>query len=87
MTRDEEKAAGWPTTDLLTEHMRAKLERDMHKGHWLSDDVADLVIGLVHEVAELANAIADGDAKAVSQEAADVANFAMFIADKMGGLR
>jgi NTP pyrophosphatase (non-canonical NTP hydrolase) len=38
------------------------------------------------EVEELAGALLGGDSKEVAREAADVANFAMMIADNAGGL-
>lgn len=74
--------------------MEAKLEKNRHKGDrkgWLNDDIDDLLDRLREEVCELDAAIClahgatESDrawlARQVADEAADVANFALFIAD------
>ncbi len=76
--------------------MEAKLEKNRHKGNregWLNDDIDDLLERLREELCELDDAICEGHvrmheplnaawmAAKVADEAADVANFAMMIAD------
>lgn len=82
-------------------HMEAKLRENDHKGGWGDCDFGYLVKRLDEESAELRSAVSalktalsDADAppelvrmvkEAVRNEAADVANFAMMIADNAGG--
>ncbi|WP_245628942.1 hypothetical protein [Alicyclobacillus shizuokensis] len=66
--------------------MELKLRENDHKGGWLECDVWWLFSRLYEEVAELQEAmyeVAAGDAsrEKVIREAADIANFAMMIAD------
>ena len=65
--------------------MEAKLEQNRHKvdreGR-IALSLSRLYELLLQEVDELDLAISNGDANAVAEEAADVANFAMMIADK-----
>lgn len=80
----------------FAEKMEAKLEQNRHKGDragWLKDDIDDLLERLREEVCELDTAICEAHgmikdperaawaARTVAGEAADVANFALFIAD------
>lgn len=63
--------------------MEAKVrENDERKPHWRTMDAEELLSGLVRELAELVEAITYGDADDVQSEAADVANYAMMLADK-----
>jgi len=62
--------------------MLAKLGENAWKSPWSKSSVKWLRNRLRQEVAELGRAIRNGDtAEAVAREAADVANFAMMIAD------
>lgn len=70
--------------------MEARLAANDHKGGWKEDSPAQLHARLVEEIAEL-----EGEHSVRSErwnprrilaEAADVANFAMMIADVCGGL-
>ena len=81
--------------------MREKLERGRRKGRvgwdtkWncYSDTSYDrgargpLMKALVGECIELAIAVERGDLEEIRHEAADVANFAMFVADIHGALK
>lgn len=84
----------WPIVLEFAKRMEAKLEKNRHKGDregWLNDDPDDLLERLREEVCELDNAmVAQVNATAftrtwtaeqLANEAADVANFAMFLAD------
>lgn len=69
----------------LTMAMRTKLKANRHKGSWRDEDVTALLKGLRQEIKELGEAVlaAMEDPTlldAVRMEAADVANFAGFIA-------
>lgn len=58
-----------------------------HKVHWRDAlTVENAFTRLIQEVAELAGAINGGDTLEITKEAADVANFAMMVADLVGGL-
>lgn len=75
-----------PGADISAVHtfemnMLQKLYANRHKAHWSTVTQAWLHGRLREEVAELADAIAFGKPSDVIDEAADVANFAMFIAD------
>lgn len=64
--------------------MEGKLALNRHKGDreaWLKDDPSALVTRLYDEVNELSDAVKDKGPGEVLGEAADVANFAMMIAD------
>lgn len=62
-------------------HMRHKLLLTRHRPHWKRVDMPVLLDRLCEEVEELRAAMRRGDRKEVVREAADVANFAMMIAD------
>lgn len=68
--------------------MYEKLEKNKHKGGWKDCDKKYLLNRLKQEVAELnlACSVSDGiiDPNDIRREAADVANFAMMIADNFG---
>ena len=74
-----------PFVDSFADAMESKLEKNRHKGDregWLKDTPRALFERLKQEVDELHAALADGtDVESVLSEAADVANFAMMIAD------
>lgn len=87
----------WPLVLEFAKRMEAKLEKNRHKGDragWLQDDPNDLLDRLREEMDELAGAMHEAygpmqggmqtrqwAAMTVANEAADVANFAMFLAD------
>ncbi len=76
--------------------MWEKLKANAHKGGWQESSLPDLTRRLGDEVVELgAELIGYAEATdsvrlsmraAIARECADVANFAMFIADVVGGL-
>lgn len=81
---EAERSATWPSVLKFAELMEAKLAKNRHKGDragWLNADPRDLFDALEHEVSELEEAFNEGDAIAIAKEAADVANFAMMVAD------
>lgn len=61
--------------------MIAKLDKNAHKGHWSTCSVYYLLDRLNQERHELVLAVDSNDAEKIRDEAADVANFAMMIAD------
>lgn len=90
-------SATWPWVLAFARRMEAKLEANRHKGDregWLSDRPRALFERLTEEVRELRLALRldkprwyeRGEIDEVTAEAADVANFAMMIADVVGGL-
>ena len=73
-----------PEVVLYSLAMEAKLRANDHKGHWASaggEDLSWFVEKLRGEVEELEEALAIGAPLDVLEEAADVGNFAMMIAD------
>ena len=73
-------------TAVLTFAMRmhAKLNGNMHKGgrvNWINTRLEVLQSRLDDEVLELQEALKHGSAEDIANECADVANFAMMIAD------
>lgn len=62
--------------------MEEKLSRNDHKGGWDGMSMADLFDRLIQEERELMAAIEGGFAPNIIDECADVANFAMMIAEK-----
>lgn len=66
--------------------MEAKLRKNDHKKHWSTCDIDYLEERLEDEVDELKLAVRERTSEVVAREAADVANYAMMIADKLGGL-
>jgi phosphoribosyl-ATP pyrophosphohydrolase len=61
-------------------HMIKALVRNSHKQGWQTDTPEALIKRLREEVDELENAVLGGKRSKVIHEAADVGNFAMFIA-------
>ena len=70
-----------PRLKLFFEAMVYKLARNANKGRWEDLDVDSSMIRLREEVQELAEAIDTGNGVEMLMEAADVANFAMILAD------
>ena len=62
-------------------HMKHKLLLTRHRPHWKNCSLQFLFDRLILEVDELQDAIENSDSKSTIREAADVANFAMMIAD------
>jgi len=88
---------GMPRSAVLALAFRMEDKLQRHDGRrgadgWKDDDPLALMRRLDEEVAELRSAVVAGDIAgewdrdAVANEAADVANFAMFVADVIGGL-
>ncbi len=77
-----------PSVAWFAEQMEAKLRENDHKAGWLTQHPVILLDLLRGEVRELRNAVGDNlktlDSDEVVREAADVANFAMMIADNFG---
>lgn len=70
------------TLTQFTAAMKTKLKENDHKTGWETLSVRWLVHRLRQEVDELDRALSNGESpEAVTREAADVANFAYFIAD------
>lgn len=67
--------------------MEKKLRKNDHKLHWSKLPVAQLRILLYREIDELMQAIQEGSSERITEEAADVANISMMIADNCGGLK
>jgi NTP pyrophosphatase (non-canonical NTP hydrolase) len=71
--------------------MEKKLRENDHKGGWIDEDVDWLFTRLEEEAGELYTSNLTGpteeDRKKIGEEAADVANFAMMIADVTGALK
>lgn len=75
-----------PTLQAMQAVDREKLSENEHKGHWRGATAMALMDRLYDEVFELAQAVRTESPRAVAREAADVRNFAMMVADVMGGL-
>lgn len=74
-----------PEVRAFADAMEEQLSANDHKGGWQRDTALSLLRRLREETTELARAIGgEGD---VLKEAADVANFAMMIADVSGALK
>jgi NTP pyrophosphatase (non-canonical NTP hydrolase) len=61
--------------------MLEKLDKNRHKGGWHNCTNAYLKKRLYRELSELLEAVKNGSGEEIRKEAADVANFAFFIAD------
>ena len=71
--------------DEFAELMKAKLTANRRKGHWGNETIEYLLRRLNEEMAELFDAIATNRPYSeIGEEAIDVANFAMMIADRYG---
>lgn len=66
--------------------MEERLQANDHKGGWQGCDRRYLVRRLHEEMAELETALQKWPKAEVRREAADLANFAMMIADQFGDL-
>jgi len=78
-----------PEVAAFAQAMEAQLKANDHKPGWKSDSLDSLHRRLIEEADELLEEI-DKDAwtpEGVTREAADVANFAMMLADRCGGLK
>lgn len=79
-----------PCVLAFAELMEQRLSENRHKGGrdgWEKTWVMELFSSLRDESNELAIAIEVGNSKEIVRECADVANYAMMIADVVGGLR
>lgn len=70
-----------PEVTWFAEQMERKLRENDHKGGWRNDDIGHLNHRLGLEQVELNVALTKGVAEEIISEAADVANFAMMVAD------
>ena len=74
--------ARWrPEVVWFADAMERKLRENDHKRHWTGMGMQYLSMRLTQERKELYAAIASGDPTLVLDEAADIANFAMMVAD------
>ena len=77
-----------PEVQWFAEHMELALQANDHKGGWRHDSCSALLIRLREETDELKAALQKGyHLRHIVQEAADVANFAMMVADNAASLR
>ena len=64
--------------------MNRKLQANNHKGGWNQDSIFHLRFRICEELVELFEALDEhADPEEIADEAADVANFAMMIADNV----
>lgn len=71
-----------PELQWFAKQMESKLRKNDHKLHWSQINTGYLTARLYQEYQELLEAIRDGKPPVeIAEEAADVANFAMMIAD------
>ena len=75
-----------PEVKRFAEIMEGRLKENYHKPGWKDDKVSSLLGRLIEETGELTIAMMRSEFSGVCREAADVANFAMMIADVCGGL-
>jgi len=68
----------------FAERMEAKLAKNDHKGGWGGCELQYLSMRLTQERKELTDAIKSKDKQRIIDECADIANFALMIADKFG---
>jgi len=75
-----------PELSRFAEIMERKLKANDHRGGWRTCDPLFLLARLLEEAGELAGAVCSPayDRRLIQKEAADVANFAMMIADVVG---
>lgn len=74
----EREAVQWFSGQMLQ-----KLRENQHKGDWQSMTVIELYAELYGEFTELMEALKKHEPEEIVRECADVANYAMFIADKI----
>jgi NTP pyrophosphatase (non-canonical NTP hydrolase) len=66
----------------FAEVMERKLQENDHKGGWRGEHPAWLLGRLLEEISELEEALRQANRRAIERECADIANFAMMIADQ-----
>lgn len=71
----------WNAVLAFAGYMQAKLRDNSHKAHWSTVSQQWLLNRCMDEIRELQEALKSGRAYDIVSEAADVANFAMMIAD------
>ena len=72
----------WKVVEAFADEMQRQLNKNRRKGGWREDSLRALLGRLYEEADELEEEIvADLDPDRIRKEAADVANFAMMIAD------
>ena len=64
--------------------MRNKLEMNTDKVHWSQCNITFLMEGLDRNFDDLTQALINGDKEDVIKSCADIANYAMMIADNVG---
>jgi NTP pyrophosphatase (non-canonical NTP hydrolase) len=68
------------------DRMARKLLKNASKGGWESETITDLIAGIRRETGELDRAFTSGESyERVADEAADVANYCMMVADRLTG--
>lgn len=72
-----------PSVAAFAQAMEQKLKENDYKGHWDHCSMQYLSMRLTQEREELRRAVERADSKEVLREAADVANFAMMIAENV----
>jgi len=75
-----------PSIVAFSQEMEKRLVENNFKGGWKESSPTWLLARLIQEAGELSNAIVWNDPDASVREAADVANFAMMIAERMKAL-
>lgn len=76
-------------TELFQKEMILQLAANERKGDrdgWLSCESMQLVIEIYYHVGKLQEAVKDNDFELIREYSADVANLAMMVLDKTGGL-
>lgn len=78
-----------PVVNKFAAAMMERLSANKHKAGWAGMGASALLKRLYQEAAELTVAVHEHpeDRELIRKEAADVANFAMFIADNLGDLQ
>ncbi len=67
----------------FAERMEEKLAANDHKGGWLNQEAEDFLARMREEYRELGEALLRGDAPSAIGECADLANFAMMLAENL----
>lgn len=75
-----------PVVTCFAEEMEEQLQANEHKGGWKSCDEDCLWDELTKNITILDFALANSDTPEVLRRCANIANFAMMIADNFGGL-
>lgn len=76
-----------PEVEHFAELMEEGLRENDYKGGWNDMTIQECLGRMFEELLELMQALARGSPTSVKHEAADVANFLMFIVDNAYGLR